>query len=540
MLRGAFDKEHVDGGYRTLEPFIRHRVATRGQRWGYQFAHVHEDTMLLSYTVDETGGIHGLEVLANDLIGAPHWKGVIEQYLPKKGASYANVPPEVLYLYQAKDLGVTFQIFPILRSMVASDAKLERLYTEHLIPSSETLAWIESNGVCADQEVMARNDVSIKQDIEKYLKVFQDRSEEVVGFRCNPNSWQQVQKFFYKGGLDIAGNGKVLATDAKTLQAFPEVPEVKMLQDCRETIKLYGQYVEGMRNAIEPDGRIHTNYLLHGTTTGRLASRNPNLQNIVRDNRIKDQFRAADGKWLLSNDLSQAELRVLACLSGDKVLCEIFNSGISIHPIVAKRFYGASYTEDQYQLAKAVTFGIVYGRDAFSIALEYQITVKEAQAYIDSWFGQFPDAKKFIQACRVAPLSGKILQTPWGRKRRFGIVGQERIHDVGNQAANFPEQSMASDITLETANIITPTLKKWGVKIVNLVHDDIIKEIPQREDLVMDTIALCHKHFKEVPIRRGLTKVPFEAEWKIGTHWGSLKKKKELPIDFFTKVQYNQ
>lgn len=547
MLRGAYAKEHSNWATPKLMPYElapgyapQHNVAVRGNRWGYQFAQTHEDTMLLSYSLDENGGIHGLEVLANDLLGAPHWKSAVDEWRPKKDSTYAYVPKNVLYRYQGKDLGCTLQIFNVLRPQVAAKPRLEELYTNHLLPSSETLTWVESNGVEIDPEVLSANDNSVSADIISHLKIFQDRTQEVIGIRVNPNSWQQVQKFLYRGGLDIA-DGKVLATDAKTLMEFPECKEVKLLQNCRETQKLHAVYIRGMAEAIEPSGRIHSTYLLHGTTTGRLASRNPSLQNIVRDDRIKNQFRATAAHWLLSNDLSQAELRVLACLSKDPALCEIFASGVSIHPIVATKFYGPDYSEDQYQLAKAVTFGIVYGRSAASIAMEYQITVKEAQAYIDNWFRQFPDAKKFINECRMAPLQGKVLKTPWGRMRRFGIVGQERAHLAGNEAANFPEQSMASDITLEATNIIRPQLIKWGVKVINLVHDDIIKEIAQDIDLVCSTVELVHRTLKEVPIRRGLSRVPFEAEYKIGTHWGSLhKNKKKLPLDEFLKTLYNK
>lgn len=539
FLRGAYKKEHSDTIGPKFLPFIRHNLATVGNRYGYQFAATHEDTMLLSYAIDENGGIHGLEVLANDLLSAPHWKGVIDAWLPKKGASYANVPPNILYNYQGKDLGVTWQIFPILRELVRSDPLLEKLYQTTLLPASETLTGVESNGMEMDPEIIAANDISVSIDIQDKMEKWQEQSRLSGQGDTNPNSWQQVQRVLYRGGLDIA-NGRVLKTDAKTLQAFPAAPVVKVLQDVREAKKLHSQYIVSLREAIEPDGRVYSSYLIHGTRTGRLSSRDPNLQNIVRDDRIKNQFRAATGRWILSVDLSQAELRVLACLSGDPTLCEIFASGVSIHPIVARRFYGDNYNKDQYQLAKAVTFGIVYGRDAFSISLEYQIPVKQAQEYIDSWFGQFPLAKKFIFACRMAPLNGQILKTPWGRKRRFGVVGPERIHEAGNEGANFPPQSMASDITLEAATLCRPTLWRWNVPIINLVHDDIMTEPKRDIEQTIDVINLIQNAMKEIPKRRGLVRVPFDSEYKIGTHWGSLQENKSnLPVDLFLKKIYN-
>lgn len=522
MLWGAFKKEHSNWRLPHLRPYIRHSVATIGNRWGYQFAHCDEDTMLLSYCIDETQGIHGLEVASNDWLGAPNWKAETQEWIPKKGASYANIPPITLYLYQGKDLSNTLQLWHALRPIVASDPKLEKLYTQHLIPASYELTHLEQNGFDMDDKVIRANKFLFGWEAMCSYIEWDRLSRQVLKRPTNPNSWQQVQKLLYRGGLDIA-DGKILKTDKDTLRAFPNAPGVKELQAIRRRRKIISVYINGMADAKEPNGRVYSTYKLHGSVTGRLASSDPvNLQNIVRDNRIKNQFTCGPNEWLLSIDLSQAELRVLATLSKDQNLIDIFKSGTSIHKVVAKRFYGDHYDKNQYQLAKAVTFGIVYGRDAFSIAEEYQISVKAAQEYIDNWFGQFPRARQFILRCRRAPIDGVTMSTPWGRKRRFGIVGPERYHAAGNEAANFPEQSMASDITLETLYTVGPTLRSWGVQTCNIVHDDIINRLKRDKKLVKDVIELITTTMIEVPKKRGLTLVPFEADWSLGTHWGHL------------------
>lgn len=531
-------KREFDG---TLKQCIRHQVSERGSRQGYQFAKVDEDTIMLNYSLDENRGIHSLEQVSSDLLGTPDWKAMVNSYLPKAGASYANIPPDVLYRYQAKDLGSTFQIYPILRAKVAKDAMLEKLYTRMLLPASELLTDVESNGFAVDKEQFAKNEILyaghivdkslpknkrtiVGGSIAAALLAVNTIAMGVLGYPINPGSWQQVQKLLYVGGLDLA-KGKVLGTDEKILESLPPHPAVKAILEYRGVRKAYGTYIIGLQEEVETNQRIYATYSLTATTTGRLACRDPNLQNIDRNPEIKGQFVAAPGKILISVDLNQAELRSLACLSNCTALCRIYETpNESIHKIVATKYYGANYNEDEYQLAKAVTFGIVYGREAFSIAQEYKIPVSEAQAYISGWFAQFPGAKAFIDLCRQAPLQGKILRTPFGRKRRFGVVSYEKIHDVQNQAANFPHQSIASDITLDSAIEVNPWLKERNVKIVNIVHDDILMEADDDLDLANEVANKVKTVMAKKPLEWGLDRIPFVADAKIGKRWGYLQK----------------
>ncbi len=502
---------------------ILHHISVGGEREGYEVARVDEDTMLLSYAIEETGGIHDLEQVAFNLLNAPNWKGVIDSHLPKKGASYANVPPDVLYKYQAKDLGSTLQCFHKMRYKVAADPKLEKLYTTLLIPGSEVLVELERNGMLISMEKIADNKIWYEAEIKEAKAAVSVISQEVLGNDINPGSWQQVQKLLYVGGLDLA-NGRILSTNKDILNAMDPHPAIDAILEYRVLAKQFGTYVEGIEKRISPDGRAHSNFLLHGTTTGRLASRDPNLQNIAREERIKTQFIAADGKEYLELDLNQAELRSLACLSKDRNLCRIYEDAKeSIHKVVSRKFFGDDYDHEEYMRAKAVTFGIVYGREAFSLAREFKISVREAQRYIDGWFGEFPEAKDFIDKCRAAPMAGKILQTCFGRKRRFGVVSRDKAHDVENQAANFPHQSIASDITLRGAIEANPTIKRWNVMLINLVHDSHLMELDSDEGLIEETRLYVKGVLEAIPPRWGLTRIPFIADYKRGKDWGALK-----------------
>lgn len=504
----------------------RHTIHDGGSREGFGEAHIDEDTMLLSYTIEETKGIHGLEQVAASRLGAPDWKAVISSWLPKKNAPYSYVPPMVLYRYQAKDLSSTLQIFHPLREQVRKDPKLEKLYTRTLIPANDPVMEIENNGLCTYQPKIDRNRTRWTKLVSLAEARVNKTAREVLGYDVNPGSWQQVQKLLYVGGLNLA-DGKILATDEPTLTSTlikPHPVVDKGILKYRGYKKTLSTYIDGIEEHICEDGKVHPSLLLHGSTTGRLACRDPNLFNIQRIHALRDQYMASAGYILMELDLNQAELRVLAELSGDPELCRIYNTaGESIHKIVSRKFFGNNYNHEQYMRAKAVTFGIIYGRMAFSLAQELKISVAEAQRYIDAWFEQFPVAKAFIMRCRNAPFQGKILQTPFGRKRRFGFVSPERMREVGNEAANFPEQSTASDITLQSAIESLPTLKAWGVRLVNFVYDALYLEVPANDVEIRRTFNYVKAVMESVPPKWGINKVPFLAEGKVGIHWGAMK-----------------
>jgi DNA polymerase-1 len=358
----------------------------------------------------------------------------------------------------------------------------------------------------------------------------------------HPNSPLQLADLIYRQ-LKLAKINK--GTDDDALDKLPKHPLVTALKAYRKAAKAYGTYVKSLHEQVSDDGRVHSTYLIHGTPTGRLASRGPNMQNQPRGPRIRSQFVAAPGFEIGEFDLSQAELRCLAVLSGDKALCHIYQTaGLSLHKEVSlymsetgrikpnwKQRYAINdnndpiYVEayDEYMRIKALNFGIVYGRTAPSIAEEFSISVAQAQAMINGWGERFPDAWKYIDKCRMAPLRGQNMYTPFGRRKRVGVVSRDALTDLQNEAANFPHQSIASDITLTAAARVRLALRARGVKIVNLIHDAILCEIPLQEGYFDRTARLVTSTLTQVPLDMGLSIVPFVSDAKRGDRWGDLK-----------------
>jgi DNA polymerase-1 len=535
-----------------------------------------EDTMLLSYALDETGGIHDLETIGNDLLGAPDYKHVIKPYLrPEHDNSYADVPASVLHKYLSLDVSLMLQIFHILRKQVREDSKLEKLYTRMLIPASEFLGNVEAAGIFVDRErVIAlgdeyvgdfkhylatvkykRNGVQIAKwgqitggEIAKHKKIVQDIAGDDT---LNPNSPDQVADLlFNKLGLKkVDGN----STAKEVLEKLPQIPVVVALRAFRTVAKSFSTYVRGVWFAIDDDGRVHCTYKIHGTRTGRLSSAKPNMQNIPRDAKLRGMFIAPKGRRFIAIDLNQAELRSLAALSGDPALCAIYldPKSKSIHDKVAIKLFGdyilIEGDEETIKAAKALNlerkmkakncnFGIIYGITAGGLSEQSKVSRAEAQRWIDDWFDEFPLAKKFIDMCRSAPAQGATIWTCFGRKKRHQVVAQERLHNLQNEASNFPHQSIASDITLYSGMKMSGIdgltkrntwalqnfLKRHNAFVVNMIHDEVLIEAPDNDDICDKIILEGCRVMEQAPITWGIKRIPFKAEAKMGYRWGSL------------------
>ena len=502
-------------------------------------ARVDDDTMLMSYCLDENPGVHDLEQVASELLGAPNYKDMLTPYVGKgkNRKSYAAVPPKILDKYLAYDVHNTHQIRRVYSARVAADPISTKLYRNTLIPASELLYHVERQGMYLDIERVDENAEYFKAKIE----VVRGELQDICGYKINPNSPKQLQELlFHKWRLPNKRKG---STDEKALKLLLQMPRywrneriqqrhgemvtqfIKKLMEHRKIAKQFGTYVKPMYRHVDADGRVRTTLRLHGTPTGRLASSDPNLQNIPRDPRLRGQFIAAPGYIILEIDLSQAELRSLAQLSGDIEMCRIYNdTSTSLHKEVALAMFGEGYNKEQYTRAKAVNFGIVYGRTAHTLAEEFNIPISEGQRMIDAWFERFPQAHDFIMRCRATPIRMQTMTTCFGRRKRHGVISAVNLKDVQNQSANFPHQSIASDITLTAAIRAREDLLRYAydAKIINLVHDSIMLEVRDDEQLINDVALLVKGHMEAVAPEMGLTRVPFLADAAKGYRWGYL------------------
>lgn len=537
---------------------------------GIDNARVDHDTMLLSYALDEIGGIHDLEQVSSDWLNSPNWKNMLEQYLPKPGASYANIPTPVLHKYMAFDIGNTRALLDILLPLVMADSSLRRVYHRLFIPASGFLARVEDNGIHVDLEAVQKNDGIYAAEQTKYGDELREIGAQfpASGYTEKlPGSWKQLAKLFYDDLGFKPPRRTSRSTDNDALEKLPDHPAVKALRRYRKVAKERGTYIKpllGVHNAkgvlvkvtiIRRDGRVHASYLIHGTRTGRLASKDPNLQNVPRNPTIRGQYVAAPGRRLVEVDLNQAELRILACLSGDPELCRIYiTAGMSLHDEVRAEIWGyvekysdsELYTQlnkfrltpdtrfdingkdlliaEQKMRAKNVNFGVVYGITAAGLSDQTDSPIKDCQMWIDKWMGKFKGAAKFLQQCEEAPFKGQTLITPFGNKKRPNCVSKEKAKDISNEYKNFPEQSCASHCTLLAGIEIERQLRvQCDTKIVNLIHDALLLETPDDDDIAKEAAMLTKLKMEEVPTKWGFKRVPFIAEAKHGYRWGSLK-----------------
>jgi DNA polymerase-1 len=435
--------------------------------------------------------------------------------------------------------------------------------------------WALGNQYVGDFDKYLQDGVVSGGEIGTLLAEFHDLARKAGKYpdpnhQVNPNSPPQVVELLFDRMKMPTKWGR--GSDKKILDKLPAHPVVKALRNIRRAYKAFGTYVMGVYNAIEDDGRVHTTYKIHGTRTGRLSSAEPNVQNVPRLAAIRSVYVAGPGRRFLEVDLNQAELRSLAVLSKDPFMCKIYTTkGMSLHDEVRASIWGdpKDWTWEQRQKwiqqfgipansddkiimgeqkmrAKAVNFGIVYGRTAQSLAEEFDIPIREAQGWIDAWFKRFPEAKKFIDRCRNAVLTASTLITPFGRKKRHWIVTQDMLNAMQNEAANFPHQGIASDTNNDGAMTVTGVheymntpgrqklekyLKDYDAFIVNLVHDSQLIDIPDDDEVEAAVRQLVTSTLEAIPPKWGFRRIPFKADAKSGKAWGRLESSTVMPAN---------
>jgi DNA polymerase-1 len=515
-------------------------------------ARIDEDSMLQHYTLEEQSGTHGLEQLSSTILGAPPYKGQVEE---GRKNGWVGASRKDLFRYQAEDADYTRQLILALREPMHAVDGLKELYNGILIPVANFLANVELRGMPFNIERAkeAAAEIGPQWEAEKARlnTLIAERWPSTLEFKrtgsapplINPNSPQQVEQLVYDWlGFQVP-KGFQKDTQKGTLTAMGHDPILESLLECKKLSKKLstysghllpsGQLVKGLQRRVEPStGRIHTTFQEHVTTTGRLSSVQPNLQNVSRGPVLRGMFEMPEGRWFLEADLKSAELVVLANLSKDPVLCGILNSGRNLHHEVSVDLYGEGYNEDQYFRAKALNFGIMYGRMPSSLVKEYghqgikpedRLTLPEAQRLWDGWTQKFKVAYDYILYLRAAPENGVNLRAPTGRRRRFGAVTQRKLNDAQNEAANFPIQGPASDIVLVGGQRNEEFAAKRDAWAVNLIHDAIYYDVPSQE-VAAEVGREIARLFREVGAEICGDLVPFTAEFKFGNRWGHLQK----------------
>ncbi len=498
---------------------------------GFVVNNVYLDTMLAHHLLDENAeNLHGLKDCAwvyTDMGG--YDKEVADWFATNKKVKgmYIMLPFNILTKYNAADADCTFRLYRQFEPQLAAQGLL-RLYKQIVGPAQAVLLKTELTGVQVDTSYIEKLRVEYtakKDDLENQIYA-------VTG-PFNINSSKELREILYEKNKlksDRMTKKGALSTDRTALtelaEAYPKHAVPKLLLQYRETTKMLSTFIEGLSSWLDDNGRIHSTYKQHGTVTGRLSSAEPNLQNIPRDSTIRGIFISKPGHTLIEADYGQAEFRFWALYSQDPQMIADIASGKDIHKMTASSAFGVpieQVTKKQRQDAKAIVFGLMYGRGTWSVAQQLGISEEEAEKVVSIFFGRYPRAKRWLKDTVSFARTNGYVKNHFNRVRRLpGINSSDEIvrSEAERQAKNSPIQSGASDMTMIAGIRIKRELEKTGLsgQLVLTVHDSVIYEVPNAE--VEKSLKIIKTEI-ERPIE-GIN-VPMVAELKIGQRWGHLE-----------------
>ena len=452
--------------------------------------------------------------------------GIEFKDLVAKGQTFRDVPLEKAVDYAAEDADFTWQLFEIFSDEL-KQKKLDTLFEKIEIPLITILGEMEIQGIHLDSNALS----DYAKNLEKEISSAEQEIYSEVGHEFNVASPKQLQEvLFTERGLKQGKKTKTgYSTDTSVLEElalFDSVP-AKILK-FREMSKLQSTYVEALPRLADENGRIHTTFLQTGTATGRLSSRDPNLQNIpVRNDagrKIRSAFTAVPGTILISADYSQIELVVLAHLSGDKNMREAFLSGSDIHKATASLIYNVNpydVTPEMRRTAKTINFGVIYGMSTFRLSNELGISRAAAAQFIENYFAQYVSIDKFIKETIASAEKNGYVETLMGRRRKIlNIKSRNKIEKSAAEriAVNTPIQGSAADIVKKAMIDVDAALKENSceAKLLLQVHDELILECADNEAAIEKTISILREKME------GAVKlsIPLKVSIEHGANWG--------------------
>lgn len=510
-------------------------------------ARVDEDTMLKHYVqVSEVKNTHGLKQLGPVYLQAPKWDDELDEYKKKwcrdhkvrvSDFKYDMIPTDILIPYMQRDCIATYRLVGALDKV--KEPGTDWIYGK-LIEASNVFIRLELNGVMLDMTATKKLEKKLRQELAEANEQVADgiahfwnpvvyAKETGAKFieDFNLNSPKQLKWMLSKAvGMELA------STDAATIDSLmehaDEYPEhtknlLQGIARTRKASKYLDTYVVAMQRQMCKDGRIRGSYLLHGTETGRLSSKEPNMQNLSKE--VKPIFCATPGYKLVQLDYSQAELRVLGMLSGDEFLIQSYKEDKDLHSNVAEKIFGKNFTKEHRRMAKTVNFGIAYGRGASAISEAFHMEKSAAQKIIDDWFNAMPKVREYINNQRRSARRGERQQTLFGRVRHY-VINDSNMYHVENEYINTPIQSIASDMTLFSLIEIDKWLREERIdaRIVMTVHDSIVLEVKDDPATIRLVAKKCQyimsttpQHYvKDCP-------VPFKADAETGYSYGHME-----------------
>lgn len=410
--------------------------------------------------------------------------------------------------------------------------KLYKLFTDIEIPLVAVLWQMEKLGIRLDIQKLAQ----VGKDLDAAIVETEDGIKKEVGFDINLNSSIQVGNFLAeKAGVPLSKTktGRYATNEQELAQFADQFEIIGKILKYREFSKLRSTYVASLISKVDEGGRIHTTYNQVAASTGRLASSNPNLQNIPVTSefgqKIKSCFVADEGHVFLSFDYSQQELRILAHLTGEEKLIEAFQKSQDVHRTTASQLFNIAYdkvTKAQRSIAKTINFGIIYGMSSYGMSMGLRIPVEEAQVFIDTFYATYPKIKTFFDTYINKGKKDRFVETILGRRRYvFEFPGQKFVdNNMRRVLLNYPIQGSAADLMkkamIEIHNEVV--VKDPDVRLLLQIHDDLVFEIPDDKQKISDTVS------KIKPIMCSVypLSVPIEVDVNIGKNWGEMEELK--------------
>jgi DNA polymerase-1 len=487
----------------------------------------HDDTMLLSYALH--GGLHnhGMDFLSETYLH--HSPIPIKTLLGigKSAKTFDHVPIDEAVKYAAEDADITLRLWKAFKPQLHRH-KVTTVYETLERPLIAVLADMEMTGIKVDRDHLSRMSNAFAQK----MAALEDEIQEVAGEKFNVGSPKQLGEILFdKMGLSGGKTGKTGAysTGADVLEDLAaeghQLPGLVL--DWRQMAKLKSTYTDALQDHIHPDtGRVHTSYVISGASTGRLASTDPNLQNIpVRTEegrRIREAFVAGEGNVLLSLDYSQIELRILAHIADIPELKQAFRDGIDIHALTASQMFNVpldQMTPDIRRKAKAINFGVIYGISGFGLARNLRIPRAEAQAFIDTYFERFPGIRAYMdQTVEFAKQNGYV-QTLFGRRIHTPEINAKGPHAGFSRRAaiNAPIQGTAADVIRRAMIRMPDAIAHLPAKMLLQVHDELVFEVPKAA--VDDTIAAVRVVMEKASLPAVHLDVPMVVDAGQGANW---------------------
>ena len=489
-----------------------------------------DDTMLISYALDAGRRSHGMDELSVSHLGHQPiaFKDVAGS--GKNMLTFDRVEIGRATEYAAEDADVTLRLHGVLKPRLAAEG-MTTVYETLERPLIGVLAAMERDGILVDRETLSR----LSGRFAQKMGALEAEIHELAGEKFNVGSPKQLGDILY-GRMGLPGGKKTASgawsTDSSALEELAAQGHAlpKVLMEWRQLSKLRGTYTDALPGYINPHtGRVHTSFSMAATSTGRLSSSEPNLQNIpirTEEGRsIRTAFIAAPGHVLLSADYSQIELRLLAHVADIPALKKAFREGQDIHAMTASEMFGVpieGMPSETRRRAKAINFGIIYGISAFGLANQLGIERGEADAYIKTYFERFPGIRGYMDATKKQAREAGYVETIFGRRLYFPemkTAGPAHRAFMERAAINAPLQGAAADIIRRAMIRIPGALEKAGLKARMLlqVHDELVFEVPERE--AKATAALVQDVMEKAPLPAVAMSIPLTVEAKAGKNW---------------------